>query len=271
MKKVIVLSLAVLGFSIGSQAQKIKGSETVLPLSEKAAQVFMKSNPSGHVSVTGGGSGVGLASLLSGSTDIAQSSRKIKFSERQKIQQSGKKHTEVIVAYDALALVVHPDNQVNKLTREQLEGIFTGKITNWKEVGGADLKIIPYSRETSSGTYEFFKDVVLDNKNFASGIMSVPANGALIQSVGQTKGAIAYVGLAYLNPSVKALAISFDQGKSYAEPTIERAKDKTYPVVRPLFFYYLSDKESAVKAFVDFTLSAQGQKIVEEVGYISVN
>jgi phosphate ABC transporter substrate-binding protein, PhoT family (TC 3.A.1.7.1) len=156
MKKTILVSIALLSLSIGVSAQKIKGSDTVLPLSQKEAESFMKANPSRTVTVTGGGSGVGISSLLAGTTDIAQASRKIKFSERQQLKDKGKEAKEVIIAYDALAVVVHPSNKVSNLTREQLEGIFTGKITNWKQVGGADLKIVPYSRETSSGTYEFF-------------------------------------------------------------------------------------------------------------------
>ena len=252
------------------QTIKIKGSETVLPISEKSAQVFSKENNNFQVSVTGGGSGVGISALISGSTDIAQASRAIKFSEKQKIQESGKNIEEKIIAYDALAVIVHPSNKVSQLTKEQLEGIFTGKITNWKEVGGTDLQIIPYSRETSSGTYEFFKEHVLDDKNFVSGIMSLPANGALMQSVSQTPGSIAYIGLAYLNQSVKGLSVSFDGGKTFAAPTVATAKNKSYPIVRPLYYYYLSSSSTLVQTFIDFSLSDAGQKIVEEVGYIGI-
>ena len=132
---------------------------------------------------------------MDGSTDIAQSSRKMKFGEKAKLQKSWKrKIKEVTVAYDALAVVVNNSNKVNQLSRQQLEDIFTGKITNWKQVGGANMKIIVYSRETSSGTYEFFKELVLKNKNYMSSVLSMPATGAIIQSVKQTKGAIGYVG-----------------------------------------------------------------------------
>lgn len=262
--------IALCGLAFTTKAQKIKGSETVLPISEKAAQVFMKTNPTNKVTVTGGGSGVGIASLIEGTTTIAQASRKIKFSEKQKIQESGKLVKEVPIAIDALAVIVNPGNKVTKLTKEQLEGIFTGKITNWKEVGGDDLKIIPYSRETSSGTYEFFKEHVLSNKNYMTGIMSMPANGSIIQSVSQTKGAIAYVGLAYLSKSVQAVSVSFNKGKSYTAPSVQNAKNKTYPIVRPLYYYYLTKSESQVKKYINFILSPSGQKIVEEVGYISI-
>ncbi|MDR0367544.1 MAG: PstS family phosphate ABC transporter substrate-binding protein [Bacteroidales bacterium] len=270
MKKIILTAAVLASMFSHATAQKIKGSDTMLPLSQKEAESFMKVNPTQTVTVTGGGSGVGITALLEGTTDIAQLSRKIKFDEKQKLQQSGKTVKEIVAAYDALAVVVHPSNKVTKLTREQLEGIFTGKITNWKDVGGDDMKIIPYARETSSGTYEFFKESVLKNKNYMSGIMSMPATGAIIQSVSQTKGSIGYVGLAYLNKEVKAVHVSYDQGNKYVEPTVANAKNKSYPIVRPLYYYYLLSAEKKVKAFIDFVLSAAGQKIVAETGYISV-
>jgi phosphate transport system substrate-binding protein len=169
-----------------------------------------------------------------------------------------------------LAIVVHPSNKVKDLTREQLEGIFTGKITNWKEVGGDDLKIIPYSRETSSGTYEFFKETVLKNRNYKNGIMSMPATGAIIQSVSQTKGAIGYVGLAYLNKEVRAINVSYDKGKTFTEPSIATAKNGTYPIVRPLYFYYVTKSEKSVRPFIDYVLSTAGQKTVTEIGFITI-
>ncbi len=270
MKKVILTTVILASLIFNAMAQKIKGSDTMLPLSQKEAESFMKANPSQTVTVTGGGSGVGVSALLEGTTDIAQLSRKIKFDERQKLQAGGKTVKEVIAAYDALAVVVHPSNKVSKLTREQLEGIFTGKITNWKEVGGDDIKIIPYARETSSGTYEFFKESVLKHKNYVNGIMSMPATGAIMQSVSQTKGAIGYVGLAYLNKDVKAIHVSYNQGSNYVQPTVENAKNNSYPIVRPLYYYYLLSSEKSVKPFLDYVLSAQGQKIVSEIGYIPV-
>ena len=270
MKKVIFGIVAVLVMTGSTAAQKIKGSDTCLPLTQQEAEEYMKENPSAKIAVTGGGSGVGLAALVEGTTDIAMSSRKIKFDEKVKLQEGGKSVVEITIAYDALAVVVNPANKVSKLTREQLEGIFTGKITNWKEVGGEDLKIIPYSRETSSGTYEFFKESVLKNKNYMNGILSMPATGAIIQSISQTKGAIGYVGLAYMNSGdVKALQVSYD-GTNFVEPSVANAKNKTYPVVRPLFYYYVKSSEKTVKPFIDYVLSAKGQGIVDKVGYITV-
>jgi len=269
--KSIILTLAIAASTSAAVfAQTIKGSDTCLPLSQKVAEMYMKTNPKASVTVTGGGSGVGISALIEGTTDIAQSSRKIKFDERQKMQQGGKTAKEVIAAYDALAIVVHPQNKVTNLTREQLEGIFTGKIKNWKEVGGDDLAIIPYARETSSGTYEFIKEFVLRNRNYMNGILSMPATGAIIQSVSQTRGAIGYVGLAYLNASVKAIHVSYDEGKTFVAPTVANAKNETYPIVRPLIYYYEAKQEAAVKPFLDYMLSANGQKIVEEVGFITI-
>jgi phosphate transport system substrate-binding protein len=269
MKKILLASVTIISISLFGNAQKIKGSDTVLPFSQKAAEAYKKKDSKSSISVTGGGSGVGIAALLSGTTDIAQSSRKMKFDERQKLQEAGKTVKEVVIAYDALCVIVNPANKVTKLTREQLEDIFTGKIKNWKEVGGEDLKIIPYSRETSSGTYEFFKESVLKNKNYVNGIMSLPATGAIIQSVSQTKGAIGYVGLAYITSKVKDISISYDGGKKYIEPSVVNAKNKSYPITRPLFYYYVTSSASKVKPFVDFVLSAEGQKIVSEEGYIT--
>lgn len=270
MKKIILTAAILVSVLSLTQAQRIKGSDTVLPLSQKEAETYLKANPSKNITVTGGGSGVGISALLAGTADIAQSSRRIKFDEKQKLQEAGRAAKEVVIAYDALAVVVNPANKVGKLTREQLEGIFTGKITNWKELGGDDMKIVPYSRETSSGTYEFFKESVLKNKNYVSGIMSMPATGSIIQSVSQTKGAIGYVGLAYLNKGVKPVHVSYDKGATYTEPSVANAKNKTYPIVRPLYYYYNASSEATVKPFIDYVLSPAGQKIVGEIGFVTL-
>jgi phosphate transport system substrate-binding protein len=267
MKSKLILLAAVL-YTSTCFAQKLKGSDTVLPLAQKEAENYMKSNKASKVIVTGGGSGVGLAALVDGTTDIAMSSRKIKLSEKMKLQDAGKASKEIVIAYDALAVVVNPGNKVTQLTREQLEAIFTGKTKNWKEVGGDDLQIVVYSRESSSGTYEFFKEHVLKNKNYASSVLSMPATGSIIQSISQTKGAIGYVGLAYVEKDVKTLKVSYDKGKNYIAASMETAKNKSYPIVRPLYYYYLTSVEKTVKPFVDYCLSAEGQKIVEQVGYV---
>ena len=267
--KKILLALAL--YTSVSYAQKLKGSDTVLPLAQKEAESYMKENKSAKITVIGGGSGVGLAALVDGTTDVAMSSRKMKMAEKMKLQEAGKTTKEVVVAFDALAVVVNPENKVSQLTREQIEGIFTGKIKNWKEVGGEDLQIVVYSRESSSGTYEFFKEHVLNNKNYASSVLAMPATGSIIQSISQTKGAIGYVGLAYVEKNVKAIQVSYNKGKSFIAPSMTTAKDKSYPIIRPLYYYYITKNEKMVSPFVTFCLSAQGQKIVEQVGYVPLN
>lgn len=267
---IIVTLISISAYSQNVVNLKIKGSDTVLPLSQKEAETFMKKNKTAKITVTGGGSGVGIAAFVDGSTDIAMSSRKMKMSEKMKLQDAGKAYKEVIIANDALSVIVNPANKVSQLTREQIEGIFTGKITNWKEVGGNDEKIVAYSRESSSGTYEFFKEHVLNSKNYGTAILMMPATGAMVQSVSQTKGAIGYIGFAYMEKNVKALKISYDKGKTFIEPTVANAKNKSYPVVRPLYYYYLTKDANKVKTFIDFILSEEGQKVVNEVGYISL-
>lgn len=274
MKKLILIALIALTAPY-LQAQKVgfkvKGSDTVLPLTQKEAEVYMKKNPGTSIMVTGGGSGVGISALLNGTTDIAQSSRSLKLDEKMKLNDAGKAFKETTIAYDALAVIVNPANKITKLTREQLEGIFTGKITNWKDVGGDNEKIVVYSRETSSGTYEFFKEHVLNKKNYASSALLMPATGAIVQSVSQTKGAIGYVGLAYVEKNVKTIDVSYDKGKTFVTPNVANAKSKKYPITRPLFYYYLTTTEKIINPFVKFVLSPEGQKIVLNEGYVPIN
>ena len=272
MKKEQILISIFAAFCMHGQAdaQRIKGSDTLLPLTQELAEEYLAGHPDDEIIVTGGGSGVGIAALPENTTDIAMASRRIKFSEKMRFAGLNLDAREVIVAYDALAVVVNPSNPVDSLTREQLEAIFRGKITNWKDVGGEDRKIVVYSRETSSGTYEFFKESVLENKNYMSSILSMPATGAIIQSVRQTKGAIGYIGLAYLNRYVKPLAVSYDGGGHYAYPSVDTAADGSYPIVRPLYYYYDARKEAAVAPFISYALSQEGQQSVLEQGFIPV-
>jgi phosphate transport system substrate-binding protein len=270
MKRIISIGVLSIITFYNVNAQKLKGSDTVLPLAQKEAEAYMKKNKAARITVTGGGSGVGISALLENTTDIAMASRKMKLSEKMKITESKRSVVETVVAYDALAVIVNPANAVSQLTREQLEGIFTGKIKNWKDLGGENMPIVVYGRESSSGTYDFFKEHVLNNKNYAPSVMSMPATGAIVQSVSQTKGAIGYVGLAYVETNVKALKVSFDKGKKYIVPTVATAKDKSYPIARPLFFYYVASSAKMVKPFVDFILSPEGQRIVEQEGFITL-
>lgn len=277
MKAKRLLLSAVTAILVSSvAAQKIKGSDTVLPVSQEAAEMYMSLHPDSRVTVTGGGSGVGISALMDGTTDIAMSSRSIKFNERVKLKNSGKQLREAVVAYDALAVIVHPSNPVTHLTRQQLEAIFRGKVTNWNQVKdpytgkrGPDLKIVVYSRETSSGTYEFFKTSVLREKNYMAGVLSMPATGAVIQSVSQTRGAIGYVGMAYVNDRVRAVKVSYD-GKHFVYPTMETGRNHIYPIIRELYYYYTADRAKVVEPFLRFLLSGEGQRLVMRSGYVPV-
>ena len=252
----------------GATSISVKGSDTVLPLSQKEAEEFMKSNPGAAITIVGGGSGTGITALIDGSTDICMSSRDLKTEERLKFTEKNLDIKEVTIGFDALSVIVHPENKVSQLTREQMEKIFTGELKNWKEVGGDDAPIIAYSRESSSGTYEFFKEHVMDKKNYASSVLNMPATGAIVQSVSQTKGAIGYIGMAYMTPSIKPISVSYDEGKTYVAPSIAGAKDKSYPIARPLYYFYDVKKEGKVKGFVDYVLSPAGQKNVTDAGYV---
>lgn len=274
--RITAVALAT-ALTLCAQAQKIKGSDTVLPVSQEAAEVYMTLNPQARVTVTGGGSGVGISALMDGTTDIAMASRSVKFNERVKISRSGKQLREAVVAYDALAVIVNPSNPITHLTREQLEAIFRGKVTNWNQVTdlytgrrGPDMKIIVYSRETSSGTYEFFKTSVLHEKNYMAGVLSMPATGAVIQSVSQTKGAIGYVGMAYINRNVKAVKVSYDC-KHFVYPNMDMGRRHIYPIIRELYYYYTADKAGVVEPFIRFLLSPKGQQIVMKSGYVPAN
>lgn len=269
-KKITIL--ACLATSVGlvnAQQLTVKGSDTVLPLSQKLAEVYLKKNPDKIVSVVGGGSGVGIASLLDGLTDIAQSSRQIKKKERNNAEKKGIEPEEIVVGRDALTAIVNPNNQVDKLTIAQISDIFTGKITNWKDVGGKDMKIVAYSRESSSGTYSFFKKAVMRNAEYSVNTLLMPATGAIVQSVSQTEGAIGYIGFAYLTDSVKSLAVGTEDGK-YVAPASETAANGTYPITRNLYYYTNGKPTKDAQHFIDFVLSDEGQKLVEEVGYIKV-
>ena len=246
----------------------IKGSDTVLPLAQMEAEKLMDENADISISVVGGGTGVGITALLEGTTDIAMASRDLKTEESLQFKDAKKDIVKTLIAYDALTIVVNPGNKVSQLTREQIEKIYTGEIKNWKEVGGDDLAIVAYSRESSSGTYEYFKEEVLDDKNYSADILSMPATGAIVQSVSQTKGAIGYIGLAYESKSVKNISVSYDQGKTFVAPSVAAAMDKTYPISRPLFYMYEKVNADKVKEMIEFSLSVAGQKIVSEIGYV---
>ena len=246
----------------------VKGSDTMVILGQKWAETYMKKHAGTTVQVTGGGSGTGIAALLNGTTDICDASRSMKSSEVATfVKQFKVRPHEYKMCLDALSVYVHKSNPIEKLSFAQLEGIFTGKITNWKEVGGSDAPISLYGRENSSGTYEFFKDHVLAGKDFAAATKTMPGTAAVIQGVAKEETGIGYGGVAY-GEGVKALKISKIDGGSAIEPKEENVLNGTYPISRYLFNYVSPAKDNgAVAEYIAWCLSDEGQVVVKDVGY----
>ena len=271
MKSVFLSMIAALVTASGVQAGVvIKGSDTVLPFSQKAAEVYLKKHAEASVTVIGGGSGVGIAAMIDGTCDIAQSSRPIKTKEKKQAQKNGVEPVETVVALDALTVIVHPSNPVKELTIQQLGDIFTGTLTNWKDVGGKDMPIVVYSRESSSGTYAFCREHVLDNREYAASALLAPATGAIVQSISQTEGAIGYIGMAYLTDSVTALKVAAEAGQPFVGASVETAASGSYPIARQLYYYTSGQPKGEAKAFIDYVLSPDGQALVAGLGYVPV-
>ncbi|KAF0142567.1 MAG: Phosphate binding protein [Stygiobacter sp.] len=274
MKKIILAAIAfvtLFGFSLPEETITVKGSDTLVILSQRWAEVFMKSNPGIAVQVTGGGSGTGIAALLNGSTDICNASRPMKQSEIEKLKDKyGSTGVEIKVAIDGLSVYVNKANKkVNDLTLVQIKGIYTGEIENWKEVGGSDAKIIMYGRENSSGTYVYFKEHVLENKDFSSDVQSLPGTAAVVNAVSKDKNAIGFGGAAYAK-GIKDIAVKKDPDSKAFLPNKKNIESGEYPISRFLYMYTRKKPEGNIKKFVDWALSKEGQRIVAEVGYFPV-
>jgi len=261
-----VIVLIMLGMVAPCYAEKIviEGSTTVLPIAQRAAEVFMDSNPAADISVRGGGSGVGIASLIDGTCDIADASRPIKDSELEKAASNGRSPKANVVAMDGICVVVNTANAVNGLTRKQVKDIYTGKISNWKEAGGSDSKIVVISRDSSSGTFEAFGELVLKGEKARPDALLQASNQAVVSAVSRTPGAIGYAGLGYLTSSVKAIDIDG------VKPSKESVLTGSYGIGRPLFMYTDGKPKRAVKNFIDFVLSERGQRLVEEEGFVGL-
>lgn len=242
----------------------VEGSTTVLPIAQRCAEEYMNAHAAADISVRGGGSGVGITSLIEGTCDIANSSRPIKDEELEKAVKRGKAPKANVIAMDGIAVIVNPSNEVSALTRKQLKDIYTGKVSSWASLGGPDKKIVVVSRDSASGTFEAFGELALDKQKVRSDALMEASNQAVASVVAQTPGAIGYVGLAYMNKGVKALEIDG------VKPSQKTVLKKEYKLSRPLFMYTNGKPEGDVKAFIDFILSAEGQKLVEEEGYVSL-
>ncbi len=262
--------LAVLAGVTVAQAGNItvKGSDTLVILAQKWAETYMAKNPGTKIQVTGGGSGIGFAALQNKSTDLANASRKIKAKEVSEcVKAFGKRPTEYKVALDGLSVYVGDSNPVKELSVAQLESIFSGQIKNWKQVGGNDAPITVYSRENSSGTYEFFKEHVLKGKDFVASAQTMPGTAAVLQAVAKDANGIGYGGAAY-GQGARALNIKTSEASPAVEPTEENVVKGTYPIWRYLYVYVNPDLDKGeIEAYLAWVRSDEGQKVVKDVGY----
>lgn len=259
----MVFVLGIAGFACAEEL-RIDGSTTVLPIAQKAAEVFMKKNPDCKVFVSGSGSGTGIKALIDGTTHIATSSREAKEKEVASAKEKGVTLTGHKIALDGIVPIVHPSLKVDNLTIQQLREIYNGTIKSWKEVGGPDRPISVVSRDTSSGTYEVWEEKILKGDKVRADALLVASNGQAVQTVSQNRFAIGYIGIGYLDKTVKALSV---EGKKASDTSV---RDGSWPIARPLYMYTNGTPTGTIARFIDFMLSKEGQKIVNEVKYVSL-
>ncbi len=255
----------------GKSTLTIRGSDTMLQLSQEWKQAFEKANPSTEVNLNGGGSGTGIKALINRGADIANASRPMEDKEKEAVKKGGAEPKEFAVGQDAVAIIVNPSNPVNEITMDQLKDIYTGKVTNWKQIGGPDQPMVVNGRDSSSGTYKFFQEHVLGKGvAYAATVQALAATNALVQGAEQDKGAIGYVGLGYVNNKVKSLKVRKDAANPAVEAKVENVLNKTYPLSRPLFEYTVGEPAAAAKAWLDWVQGPDGQKIVVQQGFVPV-
>ncbi|MBP1654669.1 MAG: phosphate binding protein [Bacteroidetes bacterium] len=267
------VALMVTLFAAGATpAEKItvKGSDTMVILAQRWAEKYMMKNKDVVIQVTGGGTGTGISALINGTTDICNASRPMKDSERLKIQEKyGSRGVEIKAALDGVAIYLNEKNPVKELTLAQIKDIYTGKVSNWKQVGGPDKKIILYSRENNSGTYVYFKDEVLMGEDFAATAQNMPGTAAVVNAISKDQWGIGYGGSAY-GKGIREIPVRKDADSPAYAPTMENIKSGKYPVSRFLYMYLVRRPEGPLKAYVDWILGDEGQKLVSEVGYFPI-
>jgi phosphate transport system substrate-binding protein len=259
-----------------SRAIQNKGSDTIVNLALAWAEAYQKVDPSVSIAVTGGGSGTGLAALVNNTVDIANASRKIKDDEIAAAQANGVNPVEFVIAVDALAVIVNPANPVSELTIVQLSDIFTGRITNWRDVGGNDTPIILVSRESNSGTHVYFLEEVIrggdpDNKDiFAAQTLMMPSSVGITSEISRNPNAIGYDGLGYITKHEKMIAVAKDSDSPYVIPSVETGADGSYPLARNLYMYTNGEPSGVIAEYLDWIRGPDGQKIVTELGFVPI-
>lgn len=262
MKKLMILGL-LLATGLSAQKLTIQGSTTVLPIAQAAAEAYMDNNPDADITVRGGGSGTGIAALIDNATDIADASRAMKDKEIKMAREKGINPVAHVIARDGIAVIVHRDNAMNDISKEDLKKIYTGEITRWNAFGGKGT-IVVVSRDAASGTFEAFNELALENAKLTDQALMLASNLEIARTVAQTPGAIGYIGLGYLTDEVKAVTVN---GVKASETTVN---DGTYPLARPLFMYTKGEPKGMTRAFIDFIMSEPGQTIVKETGFVPV-
>jgi len=261
---------------LSAQYIENKGSDTIVNLALAWAEKYQSEHPDVRISVTGGGSGTGIAALVNDTVGIANASRQIKDEEIAEAQSKGVNPVEHIIARDAIAVIVNPENPVSKLTLQQISDLYSGKITNWTEVGGEDRPIVRLSRETNSGTHVYFLETVLrlgnsdDKTLFAMETLLLPSSEGIISEVRDNPNAIGYDGLGYVPDDLKTIAIAKEDGDAYVLPSIETVNDKSYAIARDLYMYTDGEPTGLIKEYLDWILSDEAQEIVEELGFVPV-
>ena len=284
---VLLLCLLVLAACGSSSAQSTpqpqtsayienKGSDTMVNLALAWAERYQTEHPDVSLSVTGGGSGTGIASLINKTVDLANASRQMQADEIKQAKANGFDPVEFVVARDAIAVIVNPTNPVSKLTIQQISDMYSGKINNWSQVGGEDRPIVRLSREVNSGTHVYFRDTVVrlgqkSNKTlFATNTLLLPSSEGIISEIRQNPNAIGYDGLGYVPPDLKVIAVAQDANGSYVLPSIATVNDKTYPIARDLYMYTAGQPTGAVKAYLDWIVSSEAQAIVANLGFVPI-
>ncbi len=268
----VLLAFAVLTPAAVVQAAPvtIKGSDTMVILGQRWAEEFMHKSPDSQIQVTGGGSGTGISALINGTTDICMSSRAMKAPEKGKLRDRyNTTGVEIAVARDGLSVYVHSSNPLTEISLPQLRDVFLGKVTNWKDLGGPDARIIVYSRENSSGTYVFFKDNVLAGRDFTPRAQTMPGTASVVNAVTKEKFGIGYGGAAFAK-GLKILKLKKDADSPAIAPDLQSVASGTYALARPLFFYVRNQPSGDIKGFVDWVLSPEGQAVVNKVGYYPI-
>jgi len=269
-------SSSSLGAVSGRTTIRQIGSTTLLALAEKWREGFNQEHPDAEIAVSGGGSGTGIKALISGTAEIANASRPIKDSEKQRAQARGVVPVVHIVAYDGMAVIVHPSNPVGELSIGQLSDIFSGKATNWRQIGGPGQEILIINRDSSSGTYEAFRELVVQingtapERDYAPEALALQSNQIVVQTVAASKPAIGYCGLGYLHPSVKPLKVAITDGAEAAEPTAANVENESYPISRPLYMYTDGEPTGVVADYLEYVKGA-GQQFVEQLGYVPIS